>query len=122
MHPRNIAYLLIWGGIGGVDGSGAFAGGLYGAGFGIAVGPDDSAWITNFGFKTPNCSLCTKERIAILRASKENPNTLINSSTEIFGACRHKSKFHRFIRKDSPALMSQQDERVQHPTTVTTEV
>lgn len=40
---------------GGVDGSGAFAGGLYGAGFGIAVGPDESAWVTNFGFKTPNC-------------------------------------------------------------------
>ena len=40
---------------GGVDGSGVNAGGLYGAGFGIAVAPDDSAWITNFGFKTPDC-------------------------------------------------------------------
>ena len=38
------------------DGSGDNSGGLYGAGFGIAVGPDNSAWITNFGFKTPNCT------------------------------------------------------------------
>ena len=38
------------------DGSGLNSGGLYGSGFGIAVGPDNSAWITNFGFKTPNCT------------------------------------------------------------------
>ena len=40
---------------GGVDGSGVNAGGLYGAGFGMAVGLDDSAWVTSFGFKTPGC-------------------------------------------------------------------
>lgn len=40
---------------GSTDGSGIGSGGLYGAGFGIAVGPENSAWITNFGFKTPNC-------------------------------------------------------------------
>lgn len=38
------------------DGSGVNSGGLYGSGFGIAVGLDNDAWITNFGFKIPNCT------------------------------------------------------------------
>lgn len=40
---------------GGVDGSGENAGGLYGAGFGIAVDSDNNAWVSNFGFKSPDC-------------------------------------------------------------------
>ncbi|MGA9279500.1 prealbumin-like fold domain-containing protein [Ilumatobacter sp.] len=31
--------------------NGVGGGGLYGAGYGMAVAPDDSAWITNFGFQ-----------------------------------------------------------------------
>jgi len=41
---------------GGVDGSGENAGGLYGAGFGIGVAPDNSAWVSGFGFKGPECA------------------------------------------------------------------
>jgi len=40
---------------GGVDGSGENAGGLYGAGYGIALDPDESAWVTSFGFKGQSC-------------------------------------------------------------------
>ena len=34
----------------------------------------------------------------ILKASREDKENLINSCHEIYGACRHKAKFHRFIK------------------------
>ena len=37
-----------------------------------------------------------KERLKILEISKENPNLIINSNSEFYGACRHKPKFHRY--------------------------
>ena len=51
-------------------------------------------------FGTPHCTLCSKERIAILKASRESPQSLINSCSEIYGACRHKPKFHRYTQAD----------------------
>ena len=42
------------------------------------------------------------ERLQILKASKSiDRDKLINSSHEIYGACRHKSKFHRYRFYDS---------------------
>jgi hypothetical protein len=38
-----------------------------------------------------------KERLEILKFSKKTPHLLINSSTEFYGACRHKPRFHRYI-------------------------
>jgi hypothetical protein len=38
------------------DGSGSDAGGLYGAGFGIAVDPKGAVWVTNFGFQGAQCT------------------------------------------------------------------
>ena len=44
-----------------------------------------------------NCKICMNERLQILKASKSiDRDKLINSSHEIYGACRHKSKFHRY--------------------------
>ena len=47
-----------------------------------------------------NCTLCMRERMELLKAKnldKMRKNKyLINSSTEVYGACRHKPKFHRF--------------------------
>ena len=43
-----------------------------------------------------NCGLCMKERIKILHLSRNDPGKLINSNSEIYGACRHKTKFHRY--------------------------
>jgi len=37
-------------------------------------------------FATPNCTLCAKERIEILKQSKSNPQLFINSNNEICGA------------------------------------
>ena len=46
-------------------------------------------------FHTHRCVLCMKERLEILRRSDKH-SPLINSRTEIYGACRHKAKFHRY--------------------------
>ena len=47
-----------------------------------------------------NCNLCMMERMEILKAKKldelNGEHKLINSSKELYGACRHKTKFHRY--------------------------
>ena len=50
----------------------------------------------SFGKST--CRLCMKERMTILALSKDKNVRLINSCSEIYGACRHKPKFHRFSK------------------------
>ena len=49
-----------------------------------------------------NCSLCMRERLSIIKALKRDKNLktkdVINSNNEIYGACRHKPKFHRYAR------------------------
>ena len=51
-------------------------------------------------FRKLNCNLCMNERLQILNASQADKllktKKLINSSTEIYGLCRHKPKFHRY--------------------------
>ena len=37
-----------------------------------------------------------EERIEILKASWKEPDKLINSRSELYGACRHNTKFHRY--------------------------
>ncbi|CAB9506324.1 unknown protein [Seminavis robusta] len=39
-------------------------------------------------FGTRHCSLCNRERLEILKRSRESPEKLINSCNEIYGACR----------------------------------
>ncbi len=74
-------------------------------------------------FRTSNCKLCTKERIAIYKHSKTHPDLLINSCNELYGACRHKPKFHRYTTTESPSADdSNKDERVQATSKVTTEI
>ena len=50
-----------------------------------------------------NCSLCMKERLEILKAMKQQPKRLINSSNELYGACRHRPVFHRYTNYKSSA-------------------
>ena len=54
-----------------------------------------------------NCSLCMNERLQILKAQKSEKfsktKKLINSSRELCGACRHKSKFRRYRFRDPPS-------------------
>ena len=47
-------------------------------------------------FGTRGCILCTREKIAIIKAGRKEPEKLINSCSEIYGGCRHKPKFHRY--------------------------
>jgi hypothetical protein len=63
-------------------------------------------------FATRNCVLCMRERIEILKHSRENPNSLINSCNEIYGACRHKPQFHRYKNQPPSTDESRKDERV----------
>mgnify|MGYP001787478984 FL=1 len=73
-------------------------------------------------FATKNCALCAKERVAILKQHKSNPQLLINSNNEIYGACRHHPKFHRYVKQTpSSTDESTNDERVNTTHEVTTE-
>ena len=46
-----------------------------------------------FGFD--DCSLCMNERVEIIeRMFKLGVRRLVNKNMEIYGACRHKAKFH----------------------------
>ena len=53
----------------------------------------------NKSFGKLNCTLCMKERLIILEHSRKNPTTIINTSSEFYGACRHKPRFHRYPKK-----------------------
>jgi len=48
-------------------------------------------------FGRADCNLCMKERTEILKLKKKNPKGLINSINKFYCACRHKTKFHRYI-------------------------
>ena len=47
-------------------------------------------------FKKPNCILCMEERLTILKKLRDKRVTIMNKNSEIYGACRHKTCFHRF--------------------------
>jgi len=64
-------------------------------------------------FSSKNCALFEKERIAILKQSRSNPQLLINSDNKICGACRHRLCFHRHPKQIIPSTdESINDERV----------
>ena len=52
----------------------------------------------NKSFGKLNFSLYMKERILTLKYHRENPNLIINSNLEFYGACRHKPKFYRYAQ------------------------
>jgi hypothetical protein len=65
-------------------------------------------------FGTKMCKLCAKERLAILKLCRKTKRA-INVCNEIYGACRHKPRFHRFDNQlTSPVSTdeSAKDERV----------
>jgi len=55
---------------------------------------------------TPNSTLCAKERIAIHKQSKSNPQLLIISDNDTHGVCRHRPHFHRHAKQITQTLMS----------------
>ena len=46
-----------------------------------------------------SCSLCMRERIKISKVQQLEENYLINSCHKNFGVCRHKTRFHRFLKE-----------------------
>ena len=48
-------------------------------------------------FTKPNCNLCMREHLTILKMIRDKPVTVMNKKSEIYGACRHKTCFHRFF-------------------------
>ena len=63
-------------------------------------------------FGTNQCILCNQERLQIYKWMKKKPHLLINRRSELYGTCRHKPRFHRFIHASSSADESSMDERV----------
>ena len=59
-----------------------------------------------------NFSLCMKEWLHILKRLCTDPTTLINSSNELYGACRHYTRFHRY-KSSIPVFSADNDRTVQ---------
>ena len=45
------------------------------------------------------------EKTEIMKAIQNEPGRLINSKNELYGACRHTPRFHRYTTTISPVLM-----------------
>jgi hypothetical protein len=54
-------------------------------------------------FGKNSCKLCNREQMAIVKAEHNNPNNLINSRSELHGACRHLPRFHRLLLETKPS-------------------
>ena len=56
-------------------------------------------------FTKPNCNLCMQDRLTILKMIHDKHVTVMNKNSEIYGACRHKTCFHRFcLSTDDPVF------------------
>jgi hypothetical protein len=62
-------------------------------------------------FGKPTCALCNRERMEIIKLSRSIPEKMINSCSEIHGACRHKPKFHRFNEQNLPPSADERKKR-----------
>jgi hypothetical protein len=74
---------------------------------------DPISCMKSFGKKS--CKLCMKERLAIIKAIYQNKKQVINSCNEIYGSCRHKTHFHRYIKQPKSTASTDEsikDERV----------
>ena len=43
-----------------------------------------------------------KERLEIIKLYRYDPTIIINNSSEFYGACRHKPRFHRYPKNCTP--------------------
>ena len=57
-------------------------------------------------FTKPNCNLCMEERLTILKKLREKRVTIMNKNSEIYGACRHKTCFHRFFLSTDDSVLN----------------
>jgi hypothetical protein len=59
-----------------------------------------------FGESTCALCLCNRERMEIIKLYQTIPDKLINSCSEVHGACQQKPRFHRYHEQETPVLMS----------------
>ena len=53
----------------------------------------------------PNCNLCMQERLETLKTLCDKRVTVMNTNSDIYGACRHKTTFHQFcLSTDDPVF------------------
>jgi hypothetical protein len=57
-----------------------------------------------------NCSLCMRKRIEILHTICQEEWKIINNCNEIYSACRHKMRFHRFLKDHTNMKNTSTDE------------
>ena len=57
-------------------------------------------------FTKPNCNLCMEERLTILKKLHDKRVTIMNKNSEIYGACRHKTCFHRFCLSTDDTVLN----------------
>jgi hypothetical protein len=57
-----------------------------------------------------NCSLCMRKRIEILCMIHQEEWKIINHCNEIYGACWHKTRFHRFLIEHTNVKNTSTDE------------
>ena len=56
-------------------------------------------------FTKPNCNLRMQERLTILKKLREKCVRVMNKNSDICGAYRHKTTFHRFcLSTDDPVF------------------
>ena len=56
-------------------------------------------------FMKPNCYLCMRERLMILKILRDKLVTVMNKNLDIYGACRHKTILHQFfLSTDDPVF------------------
>ena len=54
-------------------------------------------------FTKPNCNLCMQECLTILKNLRDKHVTVMKKNSDIYGACQHKTTFHRFfLSTDDP--------------------
>ncbi len=61
--------------------------------------------------RTMQCRICMVERIEILDRFKHNKHKTINDNSDIFSSCKCFSRFHKFTRKVTPALMTRMTQK-----------
>ena len=57
-------------------------------------------------FTKPNCNLCMEERLPTLTRLRDKRVTIMNKNSEIYGACRHKTCFHRFCLSTDDSVLN----------------
>jgi hypothetical protein len=63
-------------------------------------------------FEKMNCALCMQERIKILCTIHQEEWKIINHCNKIYGLCRHKMRFHRFLKEHTNVKNTSTDDGV----------